>query len=121
MPTQLLYRAIGQAYALTCGVSASAAVTVTNAPAQNIQAVALINSTSTPCAVTFNSLQNATVPAGFRFPTQNNPSVASCIILGSNMTQPIVAAVPAGGFNAFGIAQGTGNPVIQMFPVELQS
>lgn len=112
-----IYRFVDQSYALACGVSTSGPVTITGTETQTM---AFINSTNTPVAVTLTVLNATSAPAGFRFPANGAPSNVPCFILPQLMEMPMVVAVPAGGFNVWGIGQ-TGTPVIQLTRCELQS
>lgn len=120
MPTQLIYRYLGPSYALPCGVSSTGPVTI-SAGANDIQAIACLNFTNTAVAVAFQAVNNNNAPVGFQFPTQNNPSGVPCAILPPLMDFPMIVSVPRGGCTAFGVAQSTGTPVIQLSPVEVQS
>ena len=119
MSTTLLYKSLGQSYALNCGVSTRGPVTIV----EQATAMALLNSGVTAALVTFTQFNYTGPPPAVGAPRDGTPSGAQIVsvMLPGNMNLPIYAAVPAGGCNMYGVSVSSGISVVYATPLEIQS
>lgn len=114
-----LFTMYGQAYAMLVTTAAvQGPLTITGNPLAD--SVYLLNPSSTAIAVNISQITQTMPPQGFKFPTNNSPSIVSCVILPPSMPEPIQVRVPQGGFNIWAIGPGGSNTFFIM-PATIQS
>lgn len=116
MPT-LLFKPMGQTYALQCSVSTSTPVAIT----EQATCVGLLNLSNTAAAISFMPISTSGAAPAMVFPRNGTPSAIVSVVLPPNMTVPLMSACPAGGMDCYGISISTGNPVIYITPCEIMS
>jgi len=121
MSQTLLFRPIGQTYAVNCPTSLRGPVQVT----EQASCAAFVNLSVTGAMVVITqSTQTGTPPniavAKDGTPSGTSPGV-SAFILPGNMNYPVTVNVPAGGFNFYGIGVTSGSPTIFCTPCEIIS
>ena len=100
-----LFTMYGQAYAmLVTTANVTGPLTITGNPLAD--SCYLLNPSSTSVAVSINQITQTAPPQGFKFPTNNSPSIASCVILPPSMPEPMQVRVPNGGFTVWAIGPG---------------
>jgi hypothetical protein len=117
MSNTSVFRFVGPTTAISVSSSSSSAVTITPTGNDQINYLGLLNTGSSPIAVT---IQSTSAPAAV-LPTGGNSS--NSIVLGITMSQPTVIAVPAGGggqsFSITAVSSGSGT--LYVMPMADQS
>jgi len=114
MPS-IVYRFAGPTTQITVSTTASADTSITANPGEQSNFAAFLNTGPTLTAVAIHPID----PDPVIFPTDGNPQ--NLFILGANMQQPEIVAVPANQFTMSAITNSSVSPVLYITPVVVQS